>query len=349
MSTDGKKRPHGYTIGANCRKSLLSSAIKRGLTGKGWNENVAHAIRIMAGLLRAGEGSLQLNLVGHSRGSITILMLLNDLFFSPQAGGKGFSVNLGGRKFLKDPAGFFKKSHQSAPTGEGEAGWYEKQLQSIWSRRLGSDAAKGVLADLRELHENIQAVTGVNCFLFDPVGGPFGGDSDRQKALPEFAQLKRVRVLRMEHEGAALSGNMPTFGVGSEGGEFQFLTGKMSKNLLVVKSRERYVIPMPGSHGAGVSKNDGRTEDQRYIGTSYMLKLISECGTKFESGFVEQFCDAAEMLAGFDRLAAAFGKKLPGNKDRLAIHAANHTKNGYHDGMVNAHHRYLAENSKSRK
>jgi hypothetical protein len=432
-----QQEQHGVVIGTNSRNSGIGgSALKRGATGKGWNDCVALAVRLLARLMSHNQPPYQFNIVGHSRGSITVLMLLNDLFVAPHPPGS-FSVNLGGRKFLKNPSGFFKWSKQEAPDEEEKekeemekeeekekeavnlggrkllrnpsefikrskqeapdeeekeekekeeekeekekeavnlggrkflrnssefikrskqeapdeeekekeekgagANWYETQLTHIWSRRLGAKVATKTVKKLRTIHDNIQGISEVNCFLFDPVGGPFGGKSDRQQKMPEFNGLNRVRVIRMERGGKFLNDNLPSFGVGTPGSLYVLMSGEKSVNLLDCPPGERFVIPLPGTHGAGLSGNDGKTVDQRYIGTSYLAAFLEQSGTKLDEGFLARFGNEDAIRDAYERLYAANVKKLPEGPERTAL-APHHTQRGYLGWKVNAHHRYL--------
>lgn len=147
----------------------LSSAKKRSATGKGWNRNVLAAVVCLARFITA-KGAVRLNLVGHSRGSISIIMLLNDLFFQSSHGiGQGATGNftVAGTKFGT------KSISRDAERPEFDK-WYEDRLRKIWtSRASAADATEGIqcLTIIRNAQNWGGGLSEINVFMFDPVGG----------------------------------------------------------------------------------------------------------------------------------------------------------------------------------
>jgi hypothetical protein len=343
---------HGTLFGYNAKLSERGVKAKRALTGKGWDRNVWFALNLLAAQLKSDGGRLTLNLVGHSRGSITVIMLLNDMFFEHVGQGLG-----AGQRFSFKEAGVHA---QYKATGAGNAGfgaWYRKQLEAVWLRRMGTSAAlsrrlaKQGIAALETVKQHQGNFDAINAWLFDPVAGVNEGASSRKQQFPAHPLIKRVRVLRMEQGGAGglLSTNMPTFP------GWSFLDGLHGpRNLAAFQDRERCVIPLPGSHGSGLSINIDekkgvgvQTREQWYIGTSYMVHLLAACGTQFEPGFVERWHHENLLLAAYNTLFDRFQHVPAGhgelNPARGRIHHAHHTPEGYVVDAVNAHHAYLKQ------
>ena len=332
---------------------------KRSATGKGWNRNVWYALEAIADYVEVNEGAaVSLNFAGHSRGSITIIMLLNDLFHEhvPPMKRRNYTVasTVKGTKTFKGPQNEF-------------GDWYENRLQKLFAKRMGSneDAELG-LEYLKRIASEKHRLR-INVFLFDPVGGLNQGDSSRKQEFPGHIQeIKRVRILRMEQGGAGgtLSTNMPVF---AKSDNWTFLSGVFPRSLSHYGASERLVIPLPGTHGAGLSFNEYdhklnryASELQRYIGTSYMVGLLSACGTRFENGFVDRYNDPRTMKSCYDQLYEEFVNVAPGTDDngwgvdRSRIHK-HHTGfttfmgkkkvfvGRYAGNAVNSHHRYLKE------
>ena len=320
--------------GSSVKPGLFSSATKRGITGKGWNRNTWYAIKILGEFSQERPAGFRLNLVGHSRGSINVIMLLNDLFFQ--------SATPLDKKFTVASTIRGTKSIDGDQVGSPEwIKFYEKRLRTIWAARMGTDeaAAEGIehLASIRD-QDHLKAI---NVFLFDPVAGVNQGNTSRKQDFPDNVKINQARVLRMEQGGAGggLSTNMPLFP------GWEFLNGTHSRDLLAgVGGRERVVIPLPGSHGAGISANENAaTIANRYIGTSYMLSMLSQNGTRFA-----EFGDWAQpsiLLSCYNKLMAAYQNILPGSGElghsRRDIHT-HHTADGYDGGFINAHHRFLS-------
>lgn len=334
-------------IGQNYKSSTFSSAKKRGATGKGWNRNVWYALRHICDFLKKKQGNVTLNFAGHSRGSITIIMLLNDILHEnvPLSQRQGFeiaSLKTGTKTFDGDDDTF--------------AGWYEERLKKTFAKRMGSDrdAEEGIhyLKYICARKDRLEC----NVWLFDPVGGLNQGHSTRKQEFPEHPIIKRARVMRMETGGAGgtLSTNMPTF-KGKH--NWVFLSGDKKFDLTQFKTTERLVIPMPGSHGAGLSENvqtgffvrkrnkgKPKTAMQRYIGRSYMVSMLRACGTTFARDF-DHAGDSWTTKAYYDALMEEFIDEKPegGRKAIHAHHSFNGKKGSYLGGAVNAHHRYLQE------
>lgn len=342
---------HGTLFGYNAKISGPGVRGKRGLTGKGWDRSVWFALNLLAAQLKSGDGRLTLNLVGHSRGSITIIMLLNDMFFEHTGQGLGDAG-----RFRFNEAGVHAE-WKGAGQGQGGAGfgaWYRKQLEAVWLRRMGTTAAlsrrlaKQGIAALETIKQHQGEVDAINAWLFDPVAGINEGAGSRKQQFPAHPLIKRVRVLRMEEGGAGglLSTNMPTFP------GWSFLDGLHGpRNLAVFADHERFVIPLPGSHGAGLSINLAKgvaneTREQWYIGTSYMVHLLQACGTQFQAGFVERWHNDNLMLAAYNTLFSRFEHVSAGhgelNPARGHIHG-HHTPEGYVVDAVNAHHLFLKQ------
>jgi hypothetical protein len=342
---------HGTLFGYNAKLSEQGVKAKRGLTGKGWDRNVWFALNLLAAQLQSDGGRLSLNLVGHSRGSITVIMLLNDMFFEHVGQGLG-----AGKSFSFKEAGVHAQWKGTAAGNAGFGAWYRKQLEAVWLRRMGSSAAlskrlaKQGIAALETVKQHQGDFDAINAWLFDPVAGVNEGASSRKQEFPAHPLIKRVRVLRMEQGGAGglLSTNMPTFP------GWSFLDGLHgAHNLAVFQDRERYVIPLPGSHGSGLSinidpkKGTGvETREQWYIGSSYMVHLLAACGTQFEAGFVDRWQNENLMLAAYNTLFDRFQHVAAGhgelNPARGRLHA-HHTPEGYGGEAVNAHHAYLKQ------
>ena len=341
----------GSLIGYNTKIKESGSKAKRSLGGKGWDRNVWYALNLIAAELASTNDQITLNLVGHSRGSITVIMLLNDMFYEHT----GMHLKLKGNRgaFKLNEAGV--KDTWSPKKGDF-GNWYLKQIEAVWKRRLGRTdvigeklAKRGVEA-LQTIKENQGKFACINAWLYDPVAGKSSALTSRKQEFPPHPLIKRVRVLRMEQGGmgGALSSGMPTFG------GWAFLDGTQTKNLRIFSDNERLVIPLPGTHGAGLSLNikhgKATTRPQWYIGTSYMVGLLQACGTKFEEGFPEFWTNTLLLLTAYDLLLEAYRNVLPGKgdvgKDRAKIHT-HHTAAGYAGGVVNADHRYLKEHRKA--
>ena len=327
-------------LGQNYKSSTFSSATKRGMTGKGWNRNIWFALQYIAGLIQNNPGQITINFAGHSRGSITIIMLLNDILHEhvPVSEQAGFEIasTITGTKTYGDRSGSFND-------------WYENRLHKTFTKRMGSseDADLGIQY-LRTVCAN-KARLEFNVWMFDPVGGLNQGHSSRKQEFPEHDKIKRVRVMRMETGGAGgtLSTNMPTFR-GRPG--WEFLGGDRKRNLNQYAQKERLVIPMPGTHGAGLSHNGGDSEMQQYIGRSYMVGLLRACGTTFEDDLFGT-SDSRFVKRNYDMLMAQFKDKKPeGGRKNMHYHHTfetvgftRKTVGTYLGGAVNAHHRYLQE------
>lgn len=330
---------HSSTGDKNAKSTgIFSSAFKRKSTGKGWNRNVFFALEAIADYLDRRAEHVTLNFAGHSRGSITVIMLLNDILHEhPSSKFTIASTIKGVKTYTQNDKRDFDD-------------WYESRLEKLWSSRMGNseEAAYGI--DCLQTVMAAKNRLSINLFLFDPVGGLNQGKSSRKQEFPNHPCIERARVLRMETGGVVgtLSTHMPKF----EG--WYFLTGQHSKNLGLHSNHERYLIPLPGQHGAGLSSNSGKTDCQRYIGTSYMLGLLKESGTEFEQGFAEPFGLVDKLAKNYDELYEKNLDVAPGSKDsvmgsnaRKDIHT-HHTvdKDGFGSYLgeaVNAHHKHLNE------
>lgn len=365
-------RGHDIAVGENITSTGV--ALKRAATGKGWNRSVWYAINIIADYLRSDDvDSLKINIVGHSRGSIAVIMLLNDIFHEhlhPQrytmANPKNyrrFGLALGKKEWERGSKSRFKD-------------WYKTRLRSIWRNRLGAEEANRGLDAIDDIKSHENKIESINAFLFDPVAGINQGCTSRKQDFPDHPKIKRVRVLRMEHGSKILSTHMPLFP------GFVMLSGEKNRNLDVFTHRERLVIPLPGSHGAGLSfdiqKKDkkflrsttilgitieleitlkkahaSKNSNQVYIGTSYMVGLLAACGTHFSPGFEAKWGgNPGVILNLYNLLKGKYEETLPTgggaintiggvSTTRRDIHK-HHTQHGYLGGYVNAHHRFLA-------
>lgn len=315
-------------------------------TGKGWNRNVWHALKLIRLYLEDTGENIIINMVGHSRGSITVIMLLNDLFFLDNPANVA-KYTSGGYTISKTRPG---KHSFKGTTGEGFVDWYKETIKSVWAKRLGNaDLAEEGISWIDTIIANKSRIASVNAYLFDPVAGPTQGGSTRKQELPSHAKIKRVRVLRMEHGGAALNANMPEF----KG--WVFRSGSTASDLFVIAEGSKDVIPLPGSHGAGLSANvekgQATTAYVRYVGTSYMLKFLETCGTTFIVGNT-YFGDKGRMLFAYNQLYAEYIHKEIPDIDRRRIHS-HHTfseerhralKIGSYVGhAINAHHKHLLD------
>lgn len=354
----------GSLIGYNARIREIGSKRKRQLGGKGWDRNVWYALNLIATEL-INESQLTLNLVGHSRGSITIIMLLNDMFYEHTGMHKLLNENTvmnkpdssrGNNKFV------FKEGPVRAewtPTSkQGDFGkWYLKQIEAVWQRRMGLNASTGgklakrgieALMTIKKHQKNFDAI---NAWLYDPVAGFCEGASSRKQEFPYHPSIKRVRVLRMEQGGSCggLSTHMPIFK------DWTFLDGSKPRDLSVFSESERMVIPLPGSHGSGLSKNINKkdlkptTLPQWYIGTSYMVGLLQACGSEFEEGYAQEWNNREIMLKHYYSLYEKFVGENPERRtllgqSRAKIHTHHTKKDGYLGNAVNGHHRYLKDN-----
>ena len=332
-------------IGKNTKSDgKLASAQKRAATGKGWNRNVWYALKEIATYLATNKGNVTLNFAGHSRGSITIIMLLNDLFHQhvPVQMQNSFEI----ASTVKGTKTYSNRAQKDAKFDD----WYKLRLKKIFTDRMGSDKdAEEGIRYLEVICSNKNRLS-CNVWLFDPVGGLNQGNSTRKQEFPEHAQIKRVRVMRMEQGGVGgtLSTNMPTF-KGKH--NWVFLDGTRSRNLATFEDVERLVIPMPGTHGAGLSLNGGLTGNQQYIGTGYMISLLEKCGTQFDDGFKKKYGIQHIVHDCYDQLYSDFYNIAPGKGDngwgkaRQAIHTHHKVdQNGighYAGNAVNAHHRFL--------
>jgi len=335
---DPQSKALGSLIAYNTKIKEYGSKSKRSMGGKGWNRNVWYALNLIAAALLEGVAPLTLNVVGHSRRSITVIMLLNDMFYRQTGRNRPFKI-----------ASAKVKDTWKQKKG-GFAQWYLRQIEAVWQRRMGANSAKGSrlarqgVVAMQTIEGHQAAIAGVNAWLYDPVAGKSEALTNRKQEFPTHPLIKRVRVLRMEQGGMAggLSSGMPTFP------GWDFLDGNVPRNLRIFENTERYVIPMPGSHGAGLSKNikKGRptTMPQWYIGTSYMVGLLRACGTSFAAGYPEQWNDESLILQGYDLLLDKYRNVMPGKgdvgRDRRNIHH-HHTKGGYAGNAVNADHRFL--------
>lgn len=332
--TDGRN----LIVGQNFKKKSWrwSSAQKRGGTGKGWNMSAHYALRIIANYLKSGQ-RLTLNLCGHSRGSITIIMLLNDMFYqhlSPDSFTMAGTVK-GVKTFTQKEA----PDWNTMDEGQEFNDWYEKRLKTIWKSRLNKDAANAGLEALHVIKKRQGQIAEVNAWMFDPVAGLNQGNTSRKQDFPDHPLIKRVRVLRMEHGGIAggLSTNMPTFP------GWAFLDGRKTRNLSAYMNSERLVIPLPGSHGSGLSANKGASLREQFIGTSLMTGFLTACGTDL-GDFAAKWGDPTRMRLIYDQLLAMNLGNLPGsgemNSARAKIHA-HHTRAGYAGNAINADHAFL--------
>lgn len=333
-------------VGQNTKSTgaFTGKASKRKLTGKGWNRNVFFALEAIADYLDRIGGPVTINIAGHSRGSITVIMLLNDILHEHPSSEYTIASTIKGVKTYK--------KNDKRDFNE----WYESRLKKIWSSRMSDsgDAEYGI--------ECLKVVMGsknrlaINVFLFDPVGGLNQGCSSRKQDFPNHNCVKRARVLRMETGGAGgtLSSNMPKF----EG--WHFLTGEHPEDLGRHSQTERYLIPLPGSHGSGLDSNKGKTVCQRYIGTSYMLGLLRASGTEYEAGYTETFGQLDKLYDAYNQLYKENLHIAPGSQDmgkgvtnRRNIHT-HHTidKKGsgtYKGDAINGHHKFLKTLNENRR
>jgi hypothetical protein len=340
------------------------------MTGKGWNRNVWHAIKLIHDYVVNRREQTTVNIVGHSRGSITVIMLLNDLFFeritrAPRERSvreiEDYRIE---SKTFHGSEGSLRKYEQEF------VGWYKERLKLIWAKRLGStNLAEEGLEFIAGISDNINRLTAINAYLFDPVGGMSRTNTQRDSRKMDFPyhpKIQKVRVLRMEHGSKMLSDAMPIF-TDSFKGEWRFLSGEAMVDLFE-PSIAKEIIPLPGSHGAGLSVNFKGTQPtthlERYLGTSYMLHLLKECGTRFNTeGSVYpgpgDFCNEAKMLYAYNELMKKWKDVKFYASSRKQIHSEHHTFTkeenkkhwysrkkvvGYYAGdSINGHHRWLKE------
>ncbi|MEO1679604.1 MAG: hypothetical protein AAFU80_15790 [Pseudomonadota bacterium] len=343
------------SLGKNKKKALMKKncAALRKLTGDGWNRTVCQALAlIFEFILDRGPNKVTINVAGHSRGSITIIMLMNDIFRTT-VGAKG------GNFSIQNPGDSGKVSFD--PKKEDFDENYKKQLQMVFKRRTGSAQCAKEAVEAMEMIAEYSSRLEVNIFMFDPVAGTKQAETSRKKELPNHSSIRNVRVLRMESGGVfgTLSTGMPKFK--SQG--FIFLGGDKIVNLNDVDSGERYLIPMAGMHGECLLPE---FEDHFYVGKSYVSGFLSKCGTKFASDWIKPLSEPSRLKKCYKRIYAKHLNIAPGGHYKVAgkdndtgkeLRQAIHTHHGvvnikdkdgkdkavgiYLGDAVNAHHKYL--------
>lgn len=269
-----------YEIGKNYISGRGGIRRNRAAGGKGWNRNAWFAVQLIYTLLKTAPDDITINMVGHSRGSITIIMLLNDIFaFLDRSNSLKGPYKIGDLSRVKN----FQK------VVVADRRQYERRLKNTWKQRfksgINTEGSVDLLNEIRtELLTPNPKIT-FNAWLFDPVAGPFLGNTTRKLHFPLHRQIKRVRVLRMLNVPKLdlLSNNLPPF----DPPNWELCDNKMAKDLWAdVIGEERLLIPMVGSHGAGLSTNKGKTTTIRNIGTDLMLRFLTSCGTIFDGNLV---------------------------------------------------------------
>lgn len=313
-----------------------------GMHGKGWNRNVYYAVNIIRDFLSKSNDTWTINCAGHSRGSITIMMLLNDMFYEhvPPAFHKSYEMQKADTK--KDK--YTGKLSGTAGKKAFEA-FYRNRLAAIWDNRMAKSGAGQygltMLDDIKKCEKKINAI---NCWLFDPVAGPYQGGTNRKQCFPNHKLIERVRVLRMESGGGfgALStkiGEFPT-------SHWSFLSGEQIRSLRIFTPRERLVIPMPGHHGSAVGEKwpiGGDTPVQHLLGETYLVSFLSTCGTVFAPGFRKRGTD--HILAAYQKLFDEHNTERGAGgigDNRAKLHEDHHKKTGYVSGYINSDHHCLA-------
>ncbi|MEO1679767.1 MAG: hypothetical protein AAFU80_16620 [Pseudomonadota bacterium] len=306
--------------GSNVKPGASARKGRGVVAGLGWHRSVWYALQGIRDYLDEKDGQrVTINIAGHSRGSITVIMMLNDIFHSVLADQANFSI-----AYPKKGSSTFE-TRSRAKNNMNFSEWYDYKLEKLWTKHMGYvHTAQEGIQNINEIVARLNDLS-FNIWLFDPVGGPNGGGTSRKQSMPDHASIKRVRVLRMESGGAFLSDNLPE--LKSKG--YTYLAGNQTKNLELYRNRERFVIPLPGSHGAGVGSNKGDTEKQKYIGMSYMVDLLYRSGTVFNNDFRQKLNDRRTMFSYYTELYDEFKNKGPGLANggltRHNLHADNFT------------------------
>ena len=310
----------------------IGSSLKRSATGKGWHENTYHALKAIREYLEENLENKTVNIAGHSRGSITVIMLLNDVLHQHAPIEHQVLMSIQGPRSGKEE--MVRRSESDY------AEWYKKRVSSLWKSRCGlENETDGT--DLLEAVAGFKDHVKFNIFLFDPVAGSSQGNTGRKLEMPDHPCIHRVRVLRMEGGGmmGGLSKNLPRFR------GFQMMDGNHPVDLSLYNDREMLIIPLPGSHGAGLSHNQWKTHNQQYIGTSYMIGFLNEAGTDLDEGWTWNFGRELIMRDSYSALYESFKNVAPEGV-RKEIHKHHSKTDGqwsYAGNAINAHHRYFLD------
>ncbi|MBL0716620.1 MAG: hypothetical protein JJV89_01105 [Desulfosarcina sp.] len=298
-------------IGSNILGSdhwTKSTRANRQIRGKGWNRNAWFAIQLIYTLLKTTKpGKLRLNMVGHSRGSITIIMLLNDIFayieeshddeylrdklaarrdnmFSTVKRSrkpKGGKYIVGDFDSAKKHWEKLQLTHRYTLTNRTE---YDNFLKMVYHYRISEKYnPEGAIELLKYIRKNIKKIE-FNIYLNDPCAGVKQGVATRKLFIPEHESIKHIRLIRMMQDyNLTLNDALPPI---RKDGNWKLCDAHSSPiNILSSDMRElpRYLeIPMVGSHGAAVGGNGGDSIHERDVGGDLLLRFLLSLGTKFE-------------------------------------------------------------------
>ena len=160
-----KNMGNSTSIGKYYNSDMPKQAAVRATFGQGWNISAYYALWAINKFATVNSGGqLVVNMAGHSRGSVTIIMLLNDIFRT--------SVGTSAQKFkIKGDGTHSFKSSDNDEDGLKFESWYYKTMEQIYKSRMQSaDAGKDAVDFMANLASN-QTRMQFNAWLFDPVGG----------------------------------------------------------------------------------------------------------------------------------------------------------------------------------
>jgi hypothetical protein len=353
--------------------------------GAGWYQNINYALQIIyecyTQLKPTTTNKLTVNLIGHSRGSITAIMLMNDIIINkllPTYRPKTMAAMTHGKR----TAMVHRVKYRDQTKDGNYRTWYINNRHGIWRNKLKNrDAVTGVIA-LTTIQNNIDKID-FNLYLNDPVagGGLSRDDTDAKRELYIEDPIKHVRVILSEHGGSMLNGNIWRATTKTPS-PYKFVDYKTERDVNDYSAPKKYVIPMPGSHGAALGhniadyeergkikqklgKSKEKYKDTRSIGgiTYYETANERRLGTNMLLAFLKgvDAIDKATTAGGknpkkdewqriydiYNEIATRYKDEIPKDKDRKEISKKmGHTTAGYGNGtdIVNGMHAYAKKN-----